>query len=265
MIPPARHDEKKCAKQMIPFRAIPGVPSRRNEMRTISHIARGLVPQKERKSLMNGIYCLWLPAAVVLVLMATCVPARAGTIVYIDSMADGCSYCNGPENVLPGTSVYVYSPRVQVTLGPGTYDITNAAASGYYSGWNYQGYPSSSNWTWGFLAVNDANSLVMMDDYIGATLPTQADVANATGITTYDGNTVLSATSTAAFADTLTLAATTTIDFVVDDYQLGDNGGGVALDIEPAGSAPEPASWLLFGLGLVGIGAVRSKSGARRR
>jgi len=76
---------------------------------------------------------------------------------------------------------------------------------------------------------------VILDDYIGGTTTypsgvyaTQADAASATGVLTYDDLTVLSGTSTAGFVDSFTLSSTTTLDFLIDDYDLSDNGGGVA-------------------------------------
>ena len=54
------------------------------------------------------------------------------------------------------------------------------------------------------------------------------------------------------FSATFTLTQTTTLDFMIEDYALSDNAGGVALDIElnkATGEVPPPlavamARWL---------------------
>jgi hypothetical protein len=183
--------------------------------------------------------------AIALAVIANCAAANA-VIVTIDAAKYGASSAaGGPNlpNVQPGAVLNsIYSPKDQLTLGPGVYTITNAATTGYYSSWNFQGYPSSGNWVWSFLIADDANSTVIDDGYVGGVQPTQAAMAALTGTTTYDGLTQLSGTSTAGFTDILVLNHTTLLDFLIDDYFLPDNGGGVALDIEPV---PEPNALVL--------------------
>jgi hypothetical protein len=200
------------------------------------------------------------------------VTARAG-VIDINATVSGCSQCSGVSQVTPGTTITdLYSP-VQVTLGPGTYSVTNAATTGMYSAWNFEG-PVSSNWVWSFVAAIDTGGgtgTSILDDYIGgdASYPsgvyaTQALAAGATGIDTYDNMTVLSGTSTAGFVDSFVLASTKTVDFFIDDYGLGDNAGGVALNIACSSGAclssqtsgvPEPGSIGLTLAGLVGFAA----------
>jgi hypothetical protein len=83
----------------------------------------------------------------------------------------------------------------------------------------------------------------------------------------YIGDRATAAASGASYSATFTLAATTTLAFVTEDYFPYDNAGGVALDIEPAGSTggvPEPAGWALMiaGFGLAGV-AIRRQAAAR--
>ena len=193
--------------------------------------------------------------------------AHAGTVIDIDAMKYGCSQCNSPTNIEPGTTVSPFftggaSSLLQLTLGPGTYTITNADPNGsdYFSAWNFNGYPTSGNWVWSFVVANSATDQVLMDDFVSPIEGTQSAMSNLTGTTTFDGLTQLSATSTAGFTDTLTLASITTLDFFIDDFALGDNGGGVALNISGQTSgAPEPgtAAMLLGALVVLGFRAVR--------
>ncbi len=114
-----------------------------------------------------------------------------------------------------------------------------------WGGWRFN---SGANWVWSFVVAQDNGGgagTILMDDYVNDTLGSEAAIANATGTQNYDGNTLLGSTSTATFADTLVLASSTTLDFLIDDYGLGDNAGGVALNISGPGinsSTPEPAS-----------------------
>ena len=144
------------------------------------------------------------------------------------------SAAGGPNlpNVQPGAVLSdIYSPKDQLTLDAGTYLITNGATSGYDSAWNFQGYPNTPNWVWSFLIADDATSQVLVNGYVGAVEPTQAAMAGLVGTTTWNGTTELAATSTQDFRATLILTHTTTLDFLIDDYYLADNGGGVTINI----------------------------------
>jgi hypothetical protein len=165
---------------------------------------------------------------------------------------------------MPGTTVNLIHPGepglLQLTLGPGTYSITNAATSGTFEAWNFEGFPSSPNWVWSFLIGSDngnGTATILKSDYVSGVFSTPDLAAAATGITTWDWQTQLSGTSTKGFHDTLTLGATTTLDFFIDDYFLPDNGGGVALDIKPISPVPLPAGLPLFAAGLGTLGLLK--------
>jgi hypothetical protein len=203
--------------------------------------------------------------AILTAAMALGVTAQAGSITLdISATTYGCSNCDGSSNVNPGMTLSnIYSPKLQLMLGPGTYTITNGDTTpgDTYSAWNFQGYPTTQNWVWSFLVANDANSQVLMDDYIAGVYATQIAASSATGIATWDGpSNQLSATSTAGFTDTLVLASPTLLDFMIDDYILSDNGGGVALTITGPGigtTVPEPSAFVPLGLSLVALAARR--------
>jgi hypothetical protein len=199
-------------------------------------------------------------------LLAATAISSASTIVYLNAATQGAVYSG---SLLPGTTITsVDNPVANVTqfvLGPGTYIITNADPNGTdysYAAWNYSysgtGTANNGNWLWAFAAVNDATKTVLLDDYVGTGTGTALQqflspsaASGATGIKMYDGTTLLSATTTASFSDTLTLASTTTVDFFIPDYIISDDLGGIALNVtreDP--SVPEPASFLLVGTAL---------------
>jgi hypothetical protein len=194
-----------------------------------------------------------------LAMALTGLTAMAGSVtINIDATKYGCSQCSAPTNIEPGTVLSdIYTPKLQLTLGPGTYTFTNADPNGtdYYSAWQFNSGPG--NWVWSFVVANDSNSTVLMDDFVSGIDNTQSAMSNQTGTTTYDGMTLLSSTTTAGFTDSLVLGASTTVDFLIDDYILDDNNGGVSLSISGPGlggaTAPEPSSVGLVLMGLAGF------------
>jgi hypothetical protein len=192
----------------------------------------------------------------------------SAVIINIDSTVSGCQTCLfGPTNadVSLGTIVNLINP-VQITLGPGTYTITNAAtvngvlpgANPAFLAWNFEIVVPGS-WVWSFLVATDngnGTGTMLKSDFVNGLFPTQAAAASASGVQTFDYSTLLPSSSTAGFIDTLTLSKTTTLDFFSDDSFLLAHSFGVALDIEPI---PEPNTLLLVGAGVAGVFAVKAR------
>ena len=200
------------------------------------------------------------------VLLAAVAISSASSTVTINSLVQGAS-----GNTTPGGVVTLFSPTTgQLTLGPGTYIITDAALTGLDSAWSSH-YDSNNlnngTWNWDFGVANNATGVVLLEDYVGTapgtgqTFASQTAAAGATGIQIYSGSTLLSGeTSLALFSDTLTLAATTTVDFYVLDNYVPDNFGGIALNVAQLSTeVPEPAIPLLIGTGLAALAFYRRK------
>jgi hypothetical protein len=197
--------------------------------------------------------------------VVTAIAPAAATEVDISGgpTGNGCTVCFGGPTVLSlGQTVTLDNEGVgplQRTLGPGTYSIKNAATSGNFSAFRYDG--GASDWAWNFVIGTDNgdNTANVLDvGWVDAPFPSQSAVAGATNVATYRFDTVLDPHgSTAGYLDTLTLTATTTLDFFVVDGFLSDNVGGVALEIDPvstAASTPEPSTWAMLLLGFAGLG-----------
>jgi hypothetical protein len=159
-----------------------------------------------------------------LIVLATAVlaaPAGA-TIININSQISGAT----SVDLSPLTVSGVVSP-VQLTLGPGVYTLTLVqppTAGALYTAWARatSGYYSTS------YVVYDANNtstpLLYGGEYLSA-----STAAGAWNQTLADQLNV----------SHLTLSSVTTLDFVVPDIFLGDNSGGVSIDVEiPTNAVP---------------------------
>ncbi len=176
-------------------------------------------------------------------------------IVNIDA-THGFNYVPGGGSdpaPMPGEQISFIGTPPTLSLAAGTYTITNATgkagADPDLTAWSYNLYTSS--WAWGFVIATPGGTVIDYGDS-GVGGSSKASVADSPAVKN--------------FSQTLTLAAPTTLAFTLRDYYVPDNGGGVALDIEPAGGAaavPEPATWAMFagGFGLVG-GTLRRRARA---
>lgn len=197
---------------------------------------------KHLKNLMKAL------ASTALLAGSLCGSARAD-IVNIDASQSGCvnvTQCDGSPHQPVGTVIGDLLAPAQLTLAAGTYTITNAnglpGANPAFTAWRFNG---GDNWVWSFMVVDDATKKLLVQGCCGsAVFGSQAAAASDTFAQTYNS--------------TLTLAATTKLDFITEDYYPYDNAGGVSLRILPA--VPEPHAWALMLAGLVGLGAVRRRT-----
>lgn len=172
-------------------------------------------------------------------------PAHA-QVVNIDATVSGCDFahCGSGISVPVGAPVGIPISPVTLTLQAGTYTVTNAdgmaGANPNFTAWRFNG---GANWVWEFMIVNDADDTVLMQGCCGPSFSTQA----AAGSQAFAQN----------FSQTFTLAGTTTLDFIIQDYGLNDNAGGVSLNIARAVAAvPEPSSYALMLGGLLAVGSI---------
>jgi hypothetical protein len=188
----------------------------------------------------------------------------SATTVVLDATKQGAVFTTF---LLPGGTVTsVDLPVIQLSLAAGTYAITDGDTSGTGSAWNFSS--GSGSWVWDFAVVNDATKVVLLNDYIGTApgtltnFSTRALAAQATGAF-YNGNTLLSTTSTALFSATLFLGSPTTVDFLIPDVNVSDNLGGMTLNVTQVQTGvPEPASFLLVATALA-AGCLRLRRRAR--
>ncbi len=122
-------------------------------------------------------------------------------ILNIDGTVSGCTTCN--NYIAPGTIVNMISP-VQLTLGPGTYSISNAAtinsvmpgANSNFTAFNVQAGRVDA-WGWAFIvaADNGNGTATTINTYaidqrrsdLCCLATTQLGEASKTGITALDG------------------------------------------------------------------------------
>jgi len=194
--------------------------------------------------------------------------AANAAILNIDATVSGCTTCFGGPLATPAGPVVTLINPVKLTLGAGTYTITNAATvNGVEAGANpnFLAFDfeaaNPSGWAWNFMVATDngnGTGTLIKGDFVNGTASTQALMAGKTGVQTFDYNTVLPGTSTAGFTDTLVLNSTMTLDFLIDDGFLPDNAAGVSLDISPTGPAavPEPSSLVFLCSGVAVLGGI---------
>lgn len=176
-----------------------------------------------------------------LVTLALLAGAAHAQVVNIDARQYGYAFPTDPAPIVgqvvtpisnaPGGSL------LQLTLGPGTYEIRNATglpgADPGFIGWNY-----SSGWVWSVVIADDATHQVVYYADRGGLQGSQAAIAAQPDVQ--------------GFHDVFVLTQATTLDFMIRDYFLQDNAGGVAVNISAVPEAPVPA---LLALGLAAIGA----------
>ncbi len=205
---------------------------------------------------------IWIAAAVAASVIAMAAPASA-LIVNISATSNG-EQDGGADCAYQSCEGALIDP-VQVTFAAGTYTVNDAyspttglEASAAYDAWNFEaGNGRAWVWHWKALLDDGADGATIDQSNYAAHLLLDIDAPlNPDSFTTEAAAAVYGA---ATPPSTLTFSAPTTVDFVINDYYLPDNAGGISLDIEPVGGAPapvpEPAAWALMLVGLGGLGA----------
>lgn len=163
------------------------------------------------------------------------------TVINIDATLYGYLFPTDPAPVT-GQVISPFStsgPLNQITLSAGTYAVTNAIGlPGADSDLTATRFNSGENWAWNFIIANDSDKSVILYGEAGGIASSKSGIANQLSVQN--------------FSSTFHLSTTTTLDFMIRDYYLADNAGGVALNIT---AVPEPKtfSMLAAGLGLLGF------------
>jgi hypothetical protein len=187
----------------------------------------------------------------------TITAAQADTLVNIKGYGDDGAGANiFAYPVAPGTLVSLFNP-VLVNLTAGSYSLIDAwgTPGALYDTWNFQ-TSAAGSWASHYVAAEvlpDGQYRVLVD---GESL---LDPTCANHFCAWSTREQAVAAFLATPAFTFTLSQDATVAFVVADYYLPDNDGGVSLTIS---AVPEPATW---GLLLAGGAAVSGVAGARRR
>jgi len=165
------------------------------------------------------------------------------TVINIDAREFGFAFPTDPapevgQLITPITNP-PGGPLLQLTLEPGTYVIRNATgmsgADPNFIGWNY-----SSGWVWSVVVSDAATNQVVYYADRGGVQGTQASIAAQPDVQ--------------SFQDTFVLTQATTLNFMIRDYYLPDNAGGVAVDVSLISSVPDAPTPALLALGLAAMG-----------
>lgn len=175
--------------------------------------------------MMRGTYGVGRVAMCGLGLVGVACGVAHGVVVNIDATRYGFAAPTDPAPVVGRPITPITNPPgqplLQLTLPAGRYRVSNASglpgANSGFTGWRYN---AGANWVWNFVISDNTTGLVVYYADRGMIQPTQEAIASQPDVI--------------AFRDTFTLSAATTLNFMIRDYFLDDNAGGMALQIEVA-------------------------------
>jgi hypothetical protein len=183
--------------------------------------------------------------------------ARADIIINISATQNGEQI--GNESCTITCNGALIDP-VQVTLGPGSYTISDAWSpttglepGALYEAGNFEaGNPVAWGWHWKVLTDDGHDGATISPSNYASHLI--ADIDPTEAFSTESAGALFGYETPALH---FTLSTKTTLDFVINDYYLPDNAGGVSLDLHGGPSpVPEASTWAMILLGFAGFGFV---------
>ncbi|WP_165244084.1 PEP-CTERM sorting domain-containing protein [Paludisphaera soli] len=183
--------------------------------------------------------------ALLAIVLAAPVVAPAGVIVNIDARYYGYAESATIPAVGEVVTPVVDAPgglANQLILTAGTYKVTNASGEfgALFDAFRFN-VSTGESWVWNFLITNasEGNKAVLFGEGSGLGA-TAEDVAAQSAVQDYSA--------------TFTLTKNAALNFMIRDYYLGDNAGGVSLLIQQVGpiipvAVPEPTGLVLLGVG----------------
>ncbi|MEQ1602325.1 MAG: hypothetical protein HOP04_07670 [Methylophilaceae bacterium] len=199
-----------------------------------------------------------ISSALALLLCTTGTAANAETIVNIQGFGDGISSGSGANiysyPVAVGTSVSLQNP-VLVDFSAGDYLLSDAwgQPGALYDTWNFQASAPGS-WASHYVVATpgtNGNYNILLDAV------SLLDTTCKNHFCAWDTQAQARDAFLATAPFHLHLDHATTLAFASADYYLPDNLGGISISVT---AVPEPSLFVLYSLGLLGLGILRRKN-----
>lgn len=205
---------------------------------------------------------------------------NGSAIIGISGTADGAASFSGPGQDDWYQPFNTSNQLVEYTFQPGTYSfrvINSTDAASLFpslttaqlsqigpSGWTFNSPWITQYMAWDSSAATNSTEHQLFAGSVSPNTFSNAAQAYADAIAGGYFDTIVtgSGRNTGTVQSSYTFTSTETLIFAIPDYFLPDNGGLVSVLVTPL-SVPEPSSWLMLGIGSIGLGLARV-SRARR-